>query len=51
MGAGTTGMVARRLGRDFVGCEIKPQYVAAAMRRIADRTSLPLFETAVEVKS
>lgn len=24
MGSGTTGMVAKRLGRNFVGCEINP---------------------------
>jgi modification methylase len=34
-GAGTTGAVARRLGRRFVGIERDPGYVAAARARIA----------------
>jgi DNA modification methylase len=34
-GTGTTGAVARRLGRRFVGIERDPRYVAAARARIA----------------
>jgi len=34
-GSGTTGAVAVRLGRSFVGCEIEPRYVAMAEKRIA----------------
>lgn len=34
-GAGTTGLVARRLGRSFVGVEISPVYAAMARDRIA----------------
>jgi modification methylase len=34
-GTGTTGAVARRLGRRFVGIEREPAYIAAAARRIA----------------
>ena len=34
-GTGTTGAVAKRLGRRFVGCERDPKYAAAAERRIA----------------
>jgi modification methylase len=34
-GAGTTGAVAKRLGRRFVGIEREPAYVAAAQARIA----------------
>ena len=34
-GTGTTGAVARRLGRHFVGCERDPDYVAAARARVA----------------
>lgn len=34
MGAGTTGMVARRLDRNFVGCELNPEYAALAEKRI-----------------
>lgn len=34
-GTGTTGAVARRMGRHFVGIEREPGYVEAASRRIA----------------
>jgi DNA modification methylase len=33
-GSGTTGAVAVRLGRSFVGCEIKPRYCEMARARI-----------------
>ena len=33
-GSGTTGAVARRLGRGFVGIELNPKYHAMALRRI-----------------
>lgn len=32
-GSGTTGVVALKHGRDFVGCELNPQYVEIAKRR------------------
>ncbi|MFO1143212.1 MAG: site-specific DNA-methyltransferase [Amaricoccus sp.] len=35
-GSGTTGAVAKRLGRHFVGIEREAEYRAAAARRIAD---------------
>jgi DNA modification methylase len=35
-GAATTGVVARRLGRDFVGVELNPTYVAMGERRISE---------------
>lgn len=35
MGSGTTGVVAKRLGRDFVGVEINPDYVEMATARMA----------------
>jgi site-specific DNA-methyltransferase (adenine-specific) len=35
MGAGTTALVARRLGRSFLGLELVPEYVALAERRLA----------------
>ena len=35
MGSGTTGVVAQRLGRNYVGCELNPAYAAMAERRIA----------------
>jgi DNA modification methylase len=34
-GAGTTGVVATGLGRDYVGLDINPDYLAMAARRIA----------------
>jgi DNA modification methylase len=34
-GSGTTGAVARRLGRGFRGCELNPEYVSLAQQRIA----------------
>lgn len=40
-GAGTTGLVADRLGRDAILIELNPQYVAMAERRIVD--DAPLF--------
>jgi DNA modification methylase len=45
-GAGTTGMVAKRLMRSFVGIELNPQYVEMARRRIVD--DAPLFNSANE---
>ena len=36
LGSGTTGAVAARLGRGFVGIESDPDYAAAAERRIAE---------------
>ena len=35
-GSGTTGVVAKRMGRGFMGCEINPSYVEMAARRIAE---------------
>jgi DNA modification methylase len=34
-GAGTTGLVAARHGRDFIGVELNPKYAAMARERIA----------------
>lgn len=44
-GTGTTGAVARRLGRRWIGIEREPGYCAAALERIAD--ALPLDESAL----
>lgn len=42
-GAGTTGLVAQRHGRDFVLCELNPEYAALAEARIAaDRKPAPV---------
>jgi modification methylase len=40
-GTGTSGAVARRLGRHFIGIERDPAYVALARRRIAAVTPAP----------
>ena len=40
-GTGTTGAVAKRLGRHFVGVERDPDYIAAAERRLADVRTVP----------
>lgn len=45
MGSGTTGVAAVRLGRQFWGVEIDPEYFAIAKRRIQDELNrFPLFE-------
>lgn len=35
-GSGTTGMVAKKLGRDFIGIDISAKYCEMARKRIAD---------------
>lgn len=35
MGSGTTGVAAKQLGFSFVGCEMNPEYLAIAEKRIA----------------
>jgi DNA modification methylase len=46
-GSGTTGAVALRLGRSFVGCELNPEYAELARTRIG--AALPLFASEVSV--
>lgn len=46
MGAGTTGLVAEKLGRDWLGIELNPEYVEMAEARIRKATTTPLFEEA-----
>ena len=36
MGSGTTGAVAKRLGRSFIGIDLSPDYCAMAAKRISD---------------
>ncbi len=45
-GTGTTGAVAKRLGRHFIGIEREDDYIAAALERI--EMALPLDESAVK---
>ena len=40
-GAGTTGLVAAKLRRDFIGCELNPEYAALTERRLVGDS--PLF--------
>jgi hypothetical protein len=40
-GAGTTGLLALRLGRHYIGIELNPEYIAMSERRI--REDAPLF--------
>jgi modification methylase len=52
-GTGTTGAVAKRLGRRFLGIEREPAYASAAERRLAATAPLPdatlaTFQTARE---
>lgn len=42
MGAGTTAVVAQKLGRDWLGIELNPEYIEIAKKRIAG-TPVPLF--------
>lgn len=39
-GAATTGLVAARLNRDFIGIELNPEYVELGRRRIQDDAPL-----------
>jgi len=41
MGSGTTGVAAIQLGRNFIGCEIDPDYFAIAEKRIHEATLQP----------
>ncbi len=44
-GSGTTLAVAAELGRSAIGCELNPEYIRLAERRIKDaRSSVALFE-------
>lgn len=38
-GSGTTGVVATAHGRNFIGCELNPEYAVMAGRRIAEARS------------
>ncbi len=45
MGSGTTGVACVQTGRNFIGCEIDPDYFAIAEKRIRDAQQQPnLFE-------
>lgn len=44
-GTGTTWLVAKRLGRGFVGVELNPEYAALARERVATDCPPTLFDT------
>ena len=48
-GSGTTGVVALRHGRSFIGIELNPEYVELARKRIID--DAPLLNTPVEASN
>ena len=48
-GSGTTGVVALRHGRSFIGIELNPEYVQLAQKRIVG--DAPLLNTVAEVLS
>ena len=39
-GSGTTGLVAKQLGRNFVGIELNAEYVKIAQLRLQDEKTL-----------
>lgn len=43
MGSGTTALVARKLGRHYLGCDLNPEYVRLALDRLAEP-----YQTALE---
>jgi DNA modification methylase len=45
-GSGTTGVVALKQGRSYVGCELNPEYVQMSRRRLADVAPLLAMEVA-----
>jgi len=51
MGSGTTGVACQRLGRQFIGIEIDPDYFAIACKRIDEATRQPdLFIKPAELR-
>ncbi len=49
-GSGTTGAVAKRLGRNFVGVEREQVYIDAAAERIASVTPMPVEDLTDDVE-
>ena len=43
MGAGTVALVAMKMGREYIGIELNPEYVEMARQRLAE--AMPLFAT------
>ncbi len=50
LGSGTTAVVAERLGRQWIGIELNPKYIAIAEQRLTElreQKDAPLFQSAV----
>lgn len=43
-GSGTTGRVARKHGRAYIGCELNPEYVAMTQRRLLSPVEILLLD-------
>lgn len=43
MGSGTTALTARRLGRHYLGCDLNPEYVAIAHKRLSTPYMVQMF--------
>ena len=50
MGSGTTGVAAIQLGRNFIGCEIDPDYFKIAEKRIKEATLQPQLFTSKAIE-
>ena len=48
-GSGTTGVVAQRLGRHWIGLERQPEYVEIAQQRMTEAQSAPVDPAALQV--
>lgn len=40
MGAGTTALVARKLNRNYIGCELNPEYIKIAENRLKNELGM-----------
>ena len=47
-GSGTTGLVARKLNRDFVGIELNPEYAEMARNRINKEIGILFGEVTIK---
>ena len=45
MGSGTTGVAAGRSGRRFIGCELKPEYAACAVKNLKAAEAMKLQQS------
>ena len=49
MGSGTTAVAAKKLGREYFGVELSPEYVSASEKRLSE-TPAGEYETIVKIK-